>query len=522
MAVVDFLEKVGKGVGEVAGSLGKGLAEEEAGYAPQIAQDKRNHAQAMEDEQINAKAKILEDQLAMGEKYGTLDYAQREQYAKAISDLYSHPRHAATLMEKLRRIVHPQGAIAGPVELADATPKGGTAAADEVNAEKLAIARKTIQAKKGFDQYLDVYTREHNINPEEMTEAQLEDAHTKYYQQTHQMMLDKEIVEDPQSPTGYSVSEVDRRTGKVISSFQGVLPKVGFIPKRRITYSKDQYGNETQSVSEITPMIGGKPAGTTTGSTGTTSKPSSSTPQPVKPKSVGGILSGVKSVVKPQTSVTPKALDETGHIPSNASNPQVVEFANQLLDDRDVDKIPAKAKAPAAALARQYGWEQGKFTPKEQLLLKESETFIQEAAKNPALSVLDNPVSRAKLSQLIGDAQKKGTMGKLLAVGLSSNMAPEEAEFLRMYNQLVGTISGLGQLTRSGRITEATINRLMQELPNPITTQSAGDAKARLQRLQNELNVAVQKFSSVGNALKRAGSGEPKIRKYNPQTGDFE
>lgn len=199
----------------------------------------------------------------------------------------------------------------------------------------------------------------------------------------------------------------------------------------------------------------------------------------------------------PQPPVTsPLALDANGQIPASAGgNPQVREFAQQLIDDRDVDKIPAKAKAAAALLARQYGWQQGTFTPKENVLLRESANFINEASSNPSLAVLDSPLSRLKLAQVISASDKEGALGKLATIATTAAENPQEAEFIRMYNQLVGTISGLSSLTRSGRATEQTINRLVKELPNPLTTTSSDDARKRLTRLNQELTVAQQKGS---------------------------
>jgi hypothetical protein len=188
MAISDFLEKVGEGVekgakvaGTVAGALGKGVAEEEAGYAPQIAQDKRNHAQAMEDAAIQTKEQELTSQLEMGRKYGTLTPEQQSQYVDAITKLYSHPRHAATLMEKLRKVIHPQGAIAGPVELADATPKGGTAAAD---AEMKAESKPPKPLPKSFV-FLDAWAKKlgknsyADLTPDELVDAANAEHETK-------------------------------------------------------------------------------------------------------------------------------------------------------------------------------------------------------------------------------------------------------------------------------------------------------------------------------------------------------
>ena len=76
MAIGDFLSSVGQGLekaaaatGRVAGALapaiGKAVVNEEAGYAPQIAQENRQRQFQLEDQQINAKAGLLENQLKL-------------------------------------------------------------------------------------------------------------------------------------------------------------------------------------------------------------------------------------------------------------------------------------------------------------------------------------------------------------------------------------------------------------------------------------------------------------------------
>lgn len=165
MPIADVLGKVGKGLeagakvaGAVAAPIGKALIEEEAGYAPKIAEEKRQREYSLEDQQINAKAQELESQLAMGRQYGTLTPEQQSQYVDSISQLYSHPRHAGLLMEKLRKAIHPEGATRTPASamqpLANATPVGGTAAQDEAAREK-AMAESAGVRQKAVDEEID-------------------------------------------------------------------------------------------------------------------------------------------------------------------------------------------------------------------------------------------------------------------------------------------------------------------------------------------------------------------------------
>jgi hypothetical protein len=255
----------------------------------------------------------------------------------------------------------------------------------------------------------------------------------------------------------------------------------------------------TKHVPTTTGAAGrGGGAGTSGGAAPSTRQSPGSSPQtPPSAKSRGG----------PSTSPTPPSpaglppLDPDGHI-TTGGTPQVLEGANQLLDGMDVNKLPAKTRDLSAKLARSYNWEQGKFTPKEQVMLKESTTFIDEALGNDtALKVLDEGwMDRQKVAQVVDSVDAKGMISRAITTAAAQNLTSDEAEFVRTYNQLVGTISGLGQLVRSGRATEATIERLKKELPNPLTTKDSADARQRLTRLRKEINVAMEKGTFTGAA----------------------
>lgn len=206
----------------------------------------------------------------------------------------------------------------------------------------------------------------------------------------------------------------------------------------------------------------------------------------------------------PQTAPnSPLTLDDSGHIPETANvNPQVREFANQLIDDRDVDKIPAKAKADAAALARQYGWEQGKFTPREQMQMRTATSFLNQLQSSPALSVLDSFVSREKI------ASAMNPHGGMISNIAAMNLTAPEAQFVREYNAAMGTVQGLSSITRAGRPTEAAVQRLKAELPNVLQSANSTDAKARIDQLLKEVNISNQTTMGSKGPVK---AGTPKI-----------
>ena len=248
-----------------------------------------------------------------------------------------------------------------------------------------------------------------------------------------------------------------------------------------------------------------------------TGKPPTAPAAPAAPGAAPPAATTQSKAPAPSGALPP--LDADGHIPPVAlpgATPQVVEGANRLLDGIDAEKLPTKTRMLSESLARRYGWEQGKFTPKEQVMLREATTFLQQALTdskgnpNPVLNVLDEGYfDRMKIGQALQIPDKEGIIGRAATTLSAMNLTDQQAAYVRMYNQLVGTISGLGQLVRTGRATEATIDRLKAELPNPTTTQGSADARKRIQRLLREIDVALTKGSFTGTAAAPAKKGGP-------------
>ncbi len=595
MSIGSALSGIGAGL-KAAGAIGgdlinsgpvQAIAAGVAGQGPAIAEERRQHARSMEDAGRMARVQALHDRATALDAYGALGpdgqpldamgiANAKQQIADQIASEFSQPQHAPQLMQHLQQLIHPHGAVATGPTVAQAAPlptpnyQSAEQLANTASQRKIAeqSALYGMKPKSAWAHFLETYQRTHGIDPATMTDAQEQDAHRALAESTRQQRLGKEVVEDPESSTGYSVAEYDLLTGQGVSKFPGVLPPRGKVPMRRVTTGKDQYGNETLTISEITPMA---PAGKGQPKSAAPVHPSvaaalsvapqasvapaeeipqtgplappqptapmaGSAPAPTKPN-VGSILTPKKPTVKPLSAgptipamaLTPigasKQLDADGHIPANTSNanPQIIEFANQLLDDRDVDKIPAKAKAPAAALARQYGWAQGKFTPKELGQIRVASTMVNAAANNAALSIFDNTpmLSGLKTAAIAHGGASKGMLGALAARMATDSATPQEMEYARMYNQLVGTISGLGPTLRSKGMTEATVERLINELPNPLTTQSSADAKEKLKRIQDEINVAMQKgkFSEAGDKGIQVADPTGKIHTFSDQAG---
>ena len=61
-----------------------------------------------------------------------------------------------------------------------------------------------------------------------------------------------------------------------------------------------------------------------------------------------------------------------------------------------------------------------------------------------------------------------------------------------MWRQLDSLAVGLRALVQTGRATQAQVDRIIAEFPNPYNTTSSEDAKERLKLVQNELRIAAE------------------------------
>jgi hypothetical protein len=316
------------------------------------------------------------------------------------------------------------------------------------------------------------------------------------YQPPTTEKLRETLEPDKNSPTGYSKVSYDLETGNEKSRQLNALPPRGLISSESTT--TDPFGVSSTTVRKpILPGTASGPAGSAgiPQNAGEARKAASPTNAPRAgaqgvPKNAGEARSMVSK---------PAQLDAQGHIPSTAKvNPQLREAANQLMDGMDLEKmpIPQRDREAAAQLARQYGWKgQGLFNPKEQLLLRESSTFLKKMLNDPGeLAIYDLPTEKkAMLIPLLNDPDKEGIFANVGSLIASNAISQKEADALAAYRQLVGTVAGLSQLTKGGRATEAQIQRLKQELPNIMQTKNSTDAKARLGRLLSEIDIATQK-----------------------------
>lgn len=199
------------------------------------------------------------------------------------------------------------------------------------------------------------------------------------------------------------------------------------------------------------------------------------------------------------------------HIPDTAKvNPYLREAANQLLDGVDIKEIhvPSRDEKAAEAIARQYGWGRGPYTPRELKQMQNANQFLDAVLRSkPFMKALDEGVyQRSKMAEAEKDASKGSLFGTVFHQLAVKNLAPEQQEYLRLRAAMLGTVSGLSSVVRSGRPTEATINRLANEIPTVLASANSKDAKERIKNIKKELNLALEQGVPRPNAPKQQGN----------------
>lgn len=376
------------------------------------------------------------------------------------------------------------------------------AAKVEAKIEPPAVAPKT--GGSDFSKFLTAYAQKLDMDPSELSPEQIEQARRDWQGAGR---ADKEDwVNDPNSSTGVSRRTRDA-SGKVTGYVRDVIP-----PRQAViteTVTTDPFGVTSTTIRK--PVYPGKKADTSQPSKVPSGKPTA------QAKPAGQQKKDVKALSE-------SGVDAQGHIPDSAKvNPYLREAANNLLDGMDIAKlpIPARDRAAAEQLAKKYGWKgQGFLLPADQMRLKEAETFLQKMAESPSMSVLDESWwSQLAITAQAPDPSRagEGLFARIFTKAGAQAMTDQQAEFMRLYRSMVGTISGMSTLVRSGRPTEAQINRLVAELPNPYNTKNSTDAKARLQRVQLEIDIARDKGIFRSDAEMFTG---PEFSKPHTMTDD--
>jgi len=424
-------------------------------------------------------------------------------------------------------------------------------------AEKVAEIRGKYMAEGRKPQFLSQLTLPHLIEQRKI------DPDLEVYGPDGRLMSDAQLAEMPQSMivrkfqkgafTFFSLGDQNSKTVNVGGQIFDI-PAVGPInlngpdanstvlgqatsTLQKNSISEDQYGNvnKAKHTTEV-PPVGATPAPAPSANPGLLTRPVSS----AAPAPPSGPLAAVNAQIAAGNATSPKlnkgkpvsaaappmpsgshpSLDENGNIPEGVGNPQVRQFANDLLNDRDVDKIPPKARAAAEAMARPYGWEQGKFTPREINQIQETQTLLTSMSKDPAIDAVynENAIKRGIISARIHGKSPGGAAAGVKETLANQLLSPVDVNFIQTYRNMLGRIQALSQLTRGGsRQTEQSVQRMIAELPDPSLVSSPQEAKKSFQLIQNEIDIAMKKrdWSGGGGPVsKNAPSSAP------PKVGD--
>lgn len=318
----------------------------------------------------------------------------------------------------------------------------------------------------------------------------------------------REVVPDANSPTGFSAIYLDSSDGAELWR-TAVLPPRQAGETATTRTSTDQYGNKTTSVTDRRPVFPGFPgAGGGVPMTGATGRYGAPPPAlgavrgavglPPAPGAQGGQPAPqgtpkAASIPAPKGGTTAgpyKGLDAQGNIPENAPvNPQVREFANNLMQGGDANKIPVKARALAESVARKYGWRgQGALTPQQQMQIEQVDSQLSTMDQDKYMKLFDSTKTRLHLAMLPLDPSTEGGLSAMKDSQLRSTLSEDEFAYLDDLTRLRGVITGIRGFA-GGNSSNATADRLLAELPNFSNTTNAKDARYKISRLRGELAI---------------------------------
>lgn len=312
--------------------------------------------------------------------------------------------------------------------------------------------------------------------------------------------LKRDIAPDPSSPTGFSAVYRDE-DGNVMWAAPTLPPRTA-VPRETDRTSVDQFGNKITSHSVTRPVFGpaaipvggpvrslGAFGGTTTPPKAAASRGVAATPQD---DANSRALASPAAPVK-QTTVAAgpyKGLTPQGEIPAKAPvNPQVREYANDILAGRDVTKIPMKARALAESVARRYGWKgQGSLTPAQQMQIEQVDRSLANLDSPKYTRLFDSAPLRFWMSMLPMDPTGEGGFAGLKAAVQRGTIPQDAAEYMDDLTRLRGVITGIRSFTGANN-SNATADRLLAELPNFTNVKNSADAKYKLSKLRQEVSI---------------------------------
>lgn len=326
--------------------------------------------------------------------------------------------------------------------------------------------------------------------------------------------------------TSTSRSTMPTNTAPVDMDFSGIQE----LPKE---FNGEEIPASSPSPTGQTPADASSPSGAPTSAPPpSVSKPiTGGTAPKVQPKSAltpGQVRSNIPAP-PPSTPANGKTLDTdpSGHLPADALgvdgkpvNSQIREGANQLLDGVDMKDLTmsSKDKPTAEAVARLYGWGRGPFLPRELKQMQNATQFLDQALNSDAfMRAIDQGIWRRTATAVAQkDSAKEGILGTIGHMIAQGTLNSDQKEYLNIRQALMGTVSGLSSMVRSGRPTEATINRLAQEIPDVMSSADSKQAKQKIAQIKKELAVALAQGVPAPTP-KNAASSSTGSRSATPQ-----
>lgn len=491
MSVADILSgigKVGRTVGEAALPILDRTAQVISGEAPQIDQQERQHAQSLDDAALNAKADELEAQLEMGRKYGTLTPEQQKQYVDQITGLFSHPRHMNTLMTRLQKAIHPNGVTYSPNgPLPDATPKGGTVAADEAEKEKAEAAARAGKLQDAED--LAAFR------------AKLPKSSTA----KSPPLPGDQLPSDAVDPSGNPIGETDRNAGKSFVQWNGAWWPVA---KQKPVLKKVQ-----GHLVLIDPLTGNKLRDIGPEDTAKITRR-----QTLQPGDDGQMhLVTLTSVSTPEgATIDVDESDQSPAAPATSTAPQSPSAPKSKGVASVLPKRPATGARPAALTG-----SSGPVVP-----------GLTSLAKSKTLAGKSQAAQYTKASE---DANAKKLAYQNAAGLLADNTRQTDLELV--YAWVRANVQGAGRMTNTEIQQTATAGSWGMRLKNQMEQASTGrlapemeqqflsDIKRSYENAQKEANDLDKQLAGDNSTAPpdaEPPAAQPKVLKYNAATGRLE
>ena len=341
--------------------------------------------------------------------------------------------------------------------------------------------------------------------------------------------LKREVQPDPNSFTGYSAVYIDPTAppGQQEISREPTMPQRGLIPTETTGTSYDPATGLTSTHTSIRqPLVPGGGGGVphaamplfnVAGAPGGVSAP---TPAP-NPQTAQG---GGAAPPQPGTGNTGpyRGLDENGNIPATAGVPfQIRQAAEDILNGRDVSKMPNRVRLVAESVAKKYGWKgQGSLTPAQQMQITQVDNALTALSDQKNLALFDDPTSILMGGVNLDPKGEGGLQGVTSAI--ERKLIPQQyATYLNELTRLRGVITGIRSFTGANN-SNATADRLLAELPTFSNTKNSRDAFDKLYRLRQEVSIIKHLGYFLDDAQADAIKGPPPESKAAPATSDDE